>query len=155
MFALAHAKLEFMSSPVEQNLRPLHRGGNAVFGVVLLLAIFLLAGPPIGGIAALGPVGFFAIPLAYSIGLLPALLTGMAFSGLWLCKVGAAPRLALVTLVGILSSILLIHTPNSATLFAAWAGGVAALVCALLANVVIGRTEMDRSAHIEVASSSD
>ena len=144
-----------MSSPAEQNLRPLHRGGNAVFGVVLLTAIFLLAGPPIGGIAALGPVGFFAIPLAYSIGLLPALFTGMAFSGLWLLEVKAAPRAALVTLVGILSSIVLIYTASGATLFTAWAGGVAALVCALLANVVIGRTEMDRSAHPEAASSSD
>lgn len=108
--------------------------------------LFGFVGPPIGGIAAFGLIGLVAVPGSYALGLMPALIASATFSTAWLLGLGERNRVIWTIVVGVLSSALsTIGMPEQGQLpFMAWGGGVAALFCALLANLMIRRTERER-----------
>ena len=122
---------------------PLNRGGNAALGVVLLLAIFTLAGPLIGGVAVVGPLGFFAYEVSYALGIVPAIVAGTLYSTLWIFGVEARQRALIVVVVGTCTSaaVSLAASGQEFLLYMAWAGCIASLACSMLANVVIRSTE--------------
>ena len=122
---------------------PLNRGARAIVGIGLWMAVFAVAGPAIGAVAAVGPLGFFILPVAYSVGLAPAMVTGAVFCGLWYCNVPGGRRAVLSLIVGGVASgvWVLVTQAQSLTLWIVWAGCVSGLVCAALANLTIGVVE--------------
>jgi hypothetical protein len=119
-----------MSEDQQLTPKPLNRGGNAMVGFGLLLAIFAGAGPPIGAVAALGPFGFHAALISYSIGIIPAVVAGLVFVALWMLNVDAWPRSIWTVIAGVLACIAMYLPSGGAFAFyMAWAGGVAAVLC--------------------------
>ena len=135
-----------MTEGQELPATPLNRGSNAVLGSVLISLLFGLVGPPIGGFAVLGLLGFPAIPIAYSVGFVPALVAGLAFIALWLRGFGNAHRVKGTVAIGVLASaVASARLPDQSMLvFMLWGGGFASLACAWLANRMIHVTERDR-----------